>query len=632
MRAICESCLKPQPPDWRAGDLCVWCGQAVRREVRCFWCAKWTPAVKFCRTCGAATVDGSLYGAARMLKDAGSDRFSIPRQLAEFDPDQIENFTRIFQEQAVTVGQHVAQVEFLERYLEQKHWSAALDEMLAPQLPWPQERFDSMRAAARLIPAQEDGLAKARAIYDATPLPGTRILAAIARVALEDWAALEEIVSLLDNPDQAVRTEAVLSMSHWRVLYGPGLPPRRDRIVAELRTCPLREAASIRLALLGEPAPLPLPPGDFAAALVTGDADFLAAAAAQSGDALRRLAAARRLISLERLAPAGTVLESAPEAQQIELLELLERRRKPALELRDTLFALAGRTLNERVRRFACFVLCYGCPPEEALRIARAAEGDRSVYQALLQKAGLQPGSLEDLGAFLMQSNTFRMSQFGLADSAKKGRMPADFVQRHWSDADNPTRVELCKFAEAQLMDYGDEALHCFLAGIAFSPGPVKVQDVKVQSEAWSSLYRWYDSFGFPRRRPLTIAEASIGAFFGTARQFLVRFAQFLEGREILRENLHRDRIAQLLRYPDASALPLFAQEPREAMGLADALTGVMRDGTVDLILRLACADFLAFLGSVPAFRSSVIRLLQGFAGTDLDLQSKNALERITSE
>src|ERR1700728_4449464 len=156
MRALCESCSRPQPLDWHAGDLCVWCGQAVRRETRCFWCVKWTPAAKFCRTCGAATVDGSLYGAARMLKDAGSDRFSIPRQLTEFDPDQIENFTRIFQEQAAVAENHVEQVAFLERILEQKHWSAALDEALAPELPWPLERFDSLRAAARKIPDDSD--------------------------------------------------------------------------------------------------------------------------------------------------------------------------------------------------------------------------------------------------------------------------------------------------------------------------------------------------------------------------------------------------------------------------------------------------------------------------------------------
>jgi hypothetical protein len=563
-----------------------------------------------------------------MLKDAGSDRVSIPRQLAEFDPEQIENFTRIFQEQAVIAAQHVGQVEFLEQYLEQKHWSAALDETLAPQLPWPLERFNSMRAAARLIPAQEDGLAKARSIQAATPFPSTGILAAVARVVLEDWPALEDITLLLDNPDQAVRSEAVLAMSHWRVLYGPGLPPRRDRIVAELRSCPLREAASVRLALLGEPAPLPLPSGDFAFALVTGDVDFLAAAAAQPGDPMRRLAAAKKLISLDRLAPVRFVLEAAEPEQQIELLGLLERRRKPVpdRELRDTFFELAGRTQQERVRRYACFILCRGCPPDEVLRIARAAAGDRSVYQALLQTPALPAASLEELGVFLLESKAFRMSQFGLEDAAKKGRMPADFVQRHWHDAENATRVELCKFAEAQLKDYGDEALHSYLAGIAFTPG-----DVKVQSQAWSGLYRWYDSFGYPRRRPLAISEASIGTFFGTARQFLIRFTEFFEGREILHENLHRDSIAGLLRYPDASALPLLAQEPREAMDLAEALAGVMRDGAVDFTLRLACADFLAFLGSAAALRSPVMQLLQAFAGTDLDLQSKNALERINT-
>jgi hypothetical protein len=413
-------------------------------------------------------------------------------------------------------------------------------------------------------------------------------------------------------------------MTHWRVLYGPGLPGYRNRIIEALRLCPLREAASVRLALLGEQSPLPLPPGDFATALVMRDADVLAASAAYPNDALRRLAAARNLVSLERLAPAGVALEMASEEHQIELLQLLELRRKPAPELRDTLFELAGHTQNHRVRRFACLVLCYGCPAEEALRVARAGQGDASVYQALLQKAGLGPQSFEDLGVFLMQSKAFRMGQFGLADAAKKGRMPADFIERHWRDADNAIRVELCRFGEAQLMDYGDQALHRFLVGIAFSPG-----DVKVQGEAWSCLYRWYDSFGFPRRRPLTIGEASITTFFGSGRMFLTRFTEFLEGRAILRESPHRDRIAELLRYPDPSALPLLEQEPREAMGLAEALAGAMRDSEIDFILRLACTDFLGFLGSVAAFRNPVIKLLEAFERTDLDLQSKTVLGRM---
>ena len=44
MRALCEGCGKHQAPDWKAGDLCSYCGQAVRHDVRCYWCAKWVPA------------------------------------------------------------------------------------------------------------------------------------------------------------------------------------------------------------------------------------------------------------------------------------------------------------------------------------------------------------------------------------------------------------------------------------------------------------------------------------------------------------------------------------------------------------------------------------------------------------
>src|SRR5436189_5772683 len=114
MRALCEGCGKPQPPDWKAGDLCSYCGKAVRHDVRCYWCAKWVPAAKFCRSCGAVVVDEKLYGAARMLKDAGTDRFTIPKQLQDFDPDQIENFSRIYQRHAIAVARHVDDLRFLE--------------------------------------------------------------------------------------------------------------------------------------------------------------------------------------------------------------------------------------------------------------------------------------------------------------------------------------------------------------------------------------------------------------------------------------------------------------------------------------------------------------------------------------
>jgi hypothetical protein len=623
MRALCEYCNKPQPPDWRSGDLCVWCGKPSRREVRCFWCARWTPEGKFCRTCGAGIVEPALYGAARMLKDAGSDRFAIPRQLAEFDPDQIENFTRIYQEHAAVAEMLLLQVDFLQERLEQKHWAAALDQTLVPQLPWPLEQLESLRDAARKVPAVATGLARAQAIFETTPIPATRTLAVVARVAFDDWSALDAAVGLLSDTDEAVRTEALLAVSHWRVLYAVGLPGDRYRIIAALQACPLREAASVRLALLGEAPPLPLPPGEFATALVAGDIDLLAAAAAQPDDPLRQFAAARKLIESDRLEPVRPALEALPVERQVELLRLLNRLKKPAPALRDTLYDLAARAADKDVRRWACHVLRFGCPPEEAVRIARLADGDTGVYQALLQTAELTDAALDDLGAFLIQANSFRMSQFGLSDTAAKGRMPADFVPRHWSDADSGTRVELCRYAEAQLRDYGDDALHHFLVGIAFAPG-----DTAVVREAWSCLYRWYNSFGFPRLRPLTIGEASITEFYKTPDQFLIRFTTFLEGREFLRETLHRDEITELLNYPDPSALPLLAAFPREGLALIDTLASVMLDQSVDLILRLACTDFVAFLGSEPVFRTAAVEVLKSVVGSDLYVDATRFLER----
>ena len=126
MRAVCERCEHAQPIDWKPGDLCVHCGEGVRHEVRCGWCAKWTPFATYCRNCGAEVVEESLYGAARMLKDAGVDRFTIPKQLATLDPEQIANFTRIYQRHALVVARHVEQLTFVQRLLPQHHRAAQL--------------------------------------------------------------------------------------------------------------------------------------------------------------------------------------------------------------------------------------------------------------------------------------------------------------------------------------------------------------------------------------------------------------------------------------------------------------------------------------------------------------------------
>ena len=54
-----------------------------------------------------------------------------------------------------------------------------------------------------------------------------------------------------------------------------------------------------------------------------------------------------------------------------------------------------------------------------------------------------------------------------------------------------------------------------------------------------------------------------------------------------------------------------------------------MANAEFDFLIRLAGADFLALVGSAPVFRDQVQSVLKGFLGTDLNLASTNALQRI---
>ena len=157
---------------------------------------------------------------------------------------------------------------------------------------------------------------------------------------------------------------------------------------------------------------------------------------------------------------------------------------------------------------------------------------------------------MEEFGEFLLQSGAFSMSQFGMNDAAKQGRMPADFVQRHWRDANTDARVELCKFAEAQLGEYGDEALHRFLVDVAFTPLAAAGRRQGVRARRGADSRRWYDSFGYPRRRPVKVSAESIAN--------VLRLGPAVPGavlEAILHERPHRAAIGEILRYPDSSAL-----------------------------------------------------------------------------
>jgi hypothetical protein len=644
MRAICEACARPQPVDWQAPDLCIHCGEPVRPEVRCFWCVKWTPAAgKYCRSCGAEVVKGRLFGAARMLKDAGVDRFGIPKMLVELDPEQIENFLQIYNLHAAAVARHVDHVRFLERFLHQKDWSETVEGQLIVQLPWPDERLRAFSlpldpAERRLsnTMSREESLALARYLAN-SPVGITRALAPLVCVLLEDFAAMKEAKTVIYNQNPLLRGEAALALTNWRVVYGPGIHDDRYPFMNALRDCPFRFQAAVHLALIGNKEDV-LPDGAlasddqdiaFASALVLGDVDRLRAAERDS-DPMKRYAAAWRMLRMGCFDGVDEVIRLASPEHQRELLGVITWQKRPPTDLRDALFALLETSADSTVRRDASWSLALSHQPGDTMRIARAARGDSQVYHGLLKTEAALSSELVELCEFLLERGEFRAEQWGMTDIAKEGRLPPDFVPRRWGWATEATRVELCKVAEMQLENYADEDLHRFLVNVVFGD-----EEFTVQEQAWTSLYRWYGRLSHDRMGPLLIKAETLRRFFGSAAAFVPILTDFLGGgipRKFVKESSSRQELERFLSYADADVTPEWRAVPRAVLDLAGALAGVMKDNKCDLMVRLASIDLLVILAGVPEARQTVVGILKRSRKTDLDLGVTRALERIQSQ
>jgi hypothetical protein len=349
MRACCEACERPQPVDWRPGDLCIHCGQAVRQELRCFWCVEWTPAAKYCRGCGAEVVEQRLFGAARMLKDAGTDRFTVPKLLRELDPEQVENFTRIYQRQAAVVERHLSDLRLIESRLRFVRATAAVEDVLVRELPWTPARLKAM--APPPLPAGDE-LAQVAAIQAGTPIAVTASLAPLARLRLGDIGAMAEVRLLAAMADGETRLDAVRALLDWRVLERTAGSADPDHAVdpgwAEVlaaSTDPVEAAALLALAGLPADARLlrqALDAGDadvrFAAALALGDGERLAPALA--GQPLGRCAAARRLARSGPRAALAPLLGGDDIAVRDAILAGLAAAPDPAPDLLAPLLAL----------------------------------------------------------------------------------------------------------------------------------------------------------------------------------------------------------------------------------------------------------------------------------------------------
>jgi len=633
VRALCESCGRPQPPDWKAGDLCTHCGAAVRPEARCFWCAKWTPAAKFCRSCGAAVVPPELYGAARMLKDAGTDRFAVPKMLRELDPEQVENFSRIYQRQSVAVARHVDEVRFLERFLHHKEFSTALEEELVPQLPWPEETL-KLFTGPPLPPG--DDLATTKAIEATSPLPLARSLATLVRLRLDDWKALRGALGVFASSEGAVRTEAALVLTGWRVRTAVGPLDEGRALLQATEGAPFPLEVAVRMARLGKKDPdrlrealsSPNPETAFAAALALGDVDRLQNAL--RGDDLEVMAAGRALAEMDLFQPLeGPILRGSPEVQH-DLIDSILRRKKPAPELSEALIRVVESTPDSTVRERAARLLCRKLPPEWAMRVARRAGKERYIFQSLLSEgAALPPDRASEVAAFMVENGLFTMNQYGLADAGRRGTIPDDFVPRHFEGADEETRGELLRFAEEQLKARGDEALHRFVMNVLFGPYPAETR-----KEAWWALSRWYAGIKYASKGPMAISAGAIERFFGSASAFVPRLTSVMQDPATLKEVGVYEFLADLFKEADPEAVPALLEDEGTAHELVTALLRAL-EGDYWVNLREGIVRFMGLIGAHPAWRSRVLAALDGLRGRegfDLTYWCERSIRRLKGE
>jgi hypothetical protein len=572
---------------------------------------KWTPEASFCRSCGAAVLKARDFGPARMLKDAGTDRFTIPKLLADLDPEQVEDFRRIYQRHAIAVERHTMRIRELEKRLWRKDWSARYEDEMTARLPLNEEDLQALEAGDSAV--------------DFTR--GLEDLAALQQGSEDAYASATR---LLSSSDRYLREEAAMSLSHWRVLTRWGVRDGR-RLLEALLAVEASPAVAVRVATLGGEAGSTVrdaldhrdPDIAFQAALALGDAGRLGAHAVDP-DQLRRLAAGEKLVDLGEKLPLVRIIPSLDAAGQERILKAINRRHKRGSypELRSALFDLAESTTHPRIRSLACAALCPDCPPAEVLRIARAAKADPGIYQDLLQRAEPPPDVLESFGEFLLREGHFRMGQYGMSDVAKPGRMPETFVPRYFDTARETEQIELIRFAEEQLAFGAGEMLHAFLIRLKFDPN----RSPAVHSAVWSSLHRWYYRIEVGNMGPMVFGQSAAERFFGALGSLLDSLARFLDRHDSIQQLFVRDPLAKFLRYRDSKLVAEMEDHPGECSRLVKALLGACADTAVEFGLRLECVSLLGAMRESPHFAAQTTEGLETLIGTDLDHASRIAL------
>ena len=541
-RAVCEGCQAVQPPDWRAGDLCTGCGEAVRREKRCHWCTKLTPGGQFCRHCGSGLLDDADYGAARMLKAAGVDQFALPERLRSMDPAQRQHFARLYAPQGQMAERHVEDRGFAQGFLRGKGWTAALEDELLPLLPLPEVQLRAMT----LPPARQlDDLDRLAEIRDNAPFALSAQLAALARVRLHaprNEQDAPHLAAALRSPDAALSDEAALALADWRyaALHPYAVQPgelrdvlfslyRRTAVPSSGQSDPLHAEAGLGLALLAGqyanvqstdiPAELltPLlasehPDLAFGAALALGEPGRLLAALRVPE---RRFVAAKALARLGQGAALAEVLPLLTPHEQSDVLRQLRYGQGAVPELHAVLVGLLG---VPEARGMAAELLLLEGRPEDALRLVNT---DPSLAAKVLANPALPGDEVQQVCARLLEHGQFRPSRLSiLGELATSGRIPDTFVPDHFRAASSEDQQELCALARLQLAARADPALHRFFWELLAGDLPDQTRE-----RAWGVLAGWYGQYGAELRFSL----AGTRHFFGSAAAFAERLCHVIE-------------------------------------------------------------------------------------------------------
>jgi hypothetical protein len=502
VRAVCESCHKPQPVDWKPGDLCVHCGQPAREQVRCYWCTQYIPAGNFCRHCAAEAIPDRDYGAARMLKYYGSDMFTIPKQLREMEPGRLDVFRSLYDKHLGVATRHIEDVRALEKDLFSKGWSARLEESLIPQLPWPDDKLE-------LYSAPEN-------IGKQSPFGVTAVLAELVAARNGDFSEIQKKgYNWLAGPLD-LQMEAVLQLGNWRISGNVWIESLRYTVMNLLREVKERSMLqTLTLAYSGDDVEVPRealtstdPEIYFFAALLLDHEEILTKAL-DSTNPLQRMVAANRLIRMKRAGAIVDFFERCDRDQQLDLLGSIELAKKPLPELHRALMEIVRKDPETPLSEAAVRVICMQCSDAEAIELA-TSNNWRMLHQLALAKLG--PETLREIGVSLFRR--------GMADKNRMEwmcftkNMPPDFVPQTFPMAAKPAeQVSLLAFAEKQLDDLEGQPwgtpMERLLIETAF--GDYAPETI---GAAWAALHRINMHREYGRIYPFPYTKEAIEEFF----------------------------------------------------------------------------------------------------------------------